>query len=281
MSFQLCSLHRHHQRDHHGAVRPVALDSGCILFAGSAASGRSEISSMLLKPMHAPVLAPEQVRCSAGRCTLTTGGSSPRVFQTTPPQPASKARMHVGGLVGGRRRLASQKGLGLLDAEQRCCSGLPWLCLLGTGGFEKRGGARRGLNGGAQPCAISCWWTAWAARWPCCTASTVRSRPPATAVATGPHTGSRLVCAIGVGLDAANFEPDGHGQAGFNPGLAQQGLANGFAAGCRRLNEELGAAGIDCNRPSFQLRCCARVRPTQLAAASPRRQALAAPASGG
>ena len=42
----------------------------------------------------------------------TTGGSMPRVFQTAPPQPASKARLTLIYLsVGGAD--ASQKGLGL------------------------------------------------------------------------------------------------------------------------------------------------------------------------
>src|SRR3546814_15871833 len=43
--------------------------------------------------------------------TFTIGGSSPRVFHTTPPQPALKARTTLYSLsVGGAE--ASQKGLG-------------------------------------------------------------------------------------------------------------------------------------------------------------------------
>src|ERR1700733_5845983 len=68
--------------------------------------GRSEMSSMLLKPiMRRPSQSIEEYR----ELTLVIG--SPMVFHTAPPQPASKARMICSPqLVGGA--LASQKGLG-------------------------------------------------------------------------------------------------------------------------------------------------------------------------
>src|SRR5580698_10596997 len=67
--------------------------------------GRSEMSSMLLKPiMRRPSQSIEEYR----ELTLVMG--SPMVFQTAPPQPASKARMICSPqLVGGAD--ASQKGL--------------------------------------------------------------------------------------------------------------------------------------------------------------------------
>jgi hypothetical protein len=71
-------------------------------------SGRSVISSMLLKPtMRVPFT------CNApNRLDVSTIGS-PSVFHTAPPQPMSNARMICSPvLVGGA--LASQNGLGLL-----------------------------------------------------------------------------------------------------------------------------------------------------------------------
>src|ERR1700691_4013890 len=66
--------------------------------------GRSEMSSMLLKPiMRRPSPSREEWR----GLTLVIG--SPMVFHTAPPQPASKARMICSPrLVGGAD--ASQKG---------------------------------------------------------------------------------------------------------------------------------------------------------------------------
>src|SRR5580658_254784 len=68
--------------------------------------GRSLMSSILLKPiMRRPSKSMEEYREE----TLTIG--SPMVFQTAPPQPASKARMICSPqLVGGPE--ASQKGFG-------------------------------------------------------------------------------------------------------------------------------------------------------------------------
>ena len=48
-----------------------------------------------------------------GPLTLTIGGSSPSVFQTTPPQPARTARWTALYSLVGRRREASQNGFGL------------------------------------------------------------------------------------------------------------------------------------------------------------------------
>src|SRR5580692_4250007 len=77
--------------------------------------GRSEINSILLRPiMRWPFQSTEEYRDE----TLVTG--SPMVFQTAPPQPASKARMICSPqLVGGAE--ASQKGLGelMLPANPR------------------------------------------------------------------------------------------------------------------------------------------------------------------
>src|SRR5882672_1690842 len=69
-------------------------------------SGRSEISSILLKPI---TLVP--LKSIAEYLDETFFTCDPNVFQTTPPQPASNARSTLYFLsVGGA--LASQKGLG-------------------------------------------------------------------------------------------------------------------------------------------------------------------------
>src|SRR5215469_9757308 len=68
--------------------------------------GRSEISSMLFRPiMRWPFQSIEEYREE----TLTIG--SPMVFQTAPPQPASKARITWSAQLAGGPE-ASQKGLG-------------------------------------------------------------------------------------------------------------------------------------------------------------------------
>src|ERR1043165_6656570 len=69
-------------------------------------NGRSEISSILLKPITRPPL-----KSTAEYLEETFFTCDPNVFHTTPPQPASKARSTLYFLsVGGA--LANQKGLG-------------------------------------------------------------------------------------------------------------------------------------------------------------------------
>ena len=63
----------------------------CFISFKLVCSGRSVISSILLNP-----ITWRSLPCSTaylGPLTLTICGSSPSVFQTTPPQPASKARL--------------------------------------------------------------------------------------------------------------------------------------------------------------------------------------------
>src|ERR1700690_4480508 len=74
--------------------------------------GRSLISSMLLRPI---IFTFWRSMAPYRELVFTIG--SPIVFQTTPPQPASKARMACPPvLVGGPE--ASQKGLGLVIPEK-------------------------------------------------------------------------------------------------------------------------------------------------------------------
>ena len=82
----------------------------CLISFRFTSRGLSVISSILFNPisrLSAPQMAPY-----LGPFTFTIGGpSTPRVFQTTPPQPASKARRTLYSLsVGGAE--ASQNGLG-------------------------------------------------------------------------------------------------------------------------------------------------------------------------
>src|SRR5262249_4121807 len=104
-------------------------------------SGRSVISSMLLKPtMRVPFT------CSAPKRLEVSTIGSPSVFHTAPPQPMSNARMTCSPVfVGGA--LASQNGFGLLipaKEMERSAMGDPLLArALGPPGrgSRARGGA--------------------------------------------------------------------------------------------------------------------------------------------